>query len=184
MTALTEEPLAEWHVMVSATTGSVLAQWDQLMHDSGSGQVYNPNAVQQSNDTTLRDNSDATGTALDNARISVTLSNLDGGTNKLKGAYADLTGTGISQSATCSLPYTPGTADESSRTYNYTRDDDRFEEVNAYAAIDGVQQWIQSLGFTNVNNRSIPVDVHCLTADNSNYSPSDHAAAFRGWWRG
>ena len=37
---------------------------------------------------------------------------------------------------------------------------------------------IQSLGFTDANNRSIPVDVHYYTADNSFYSDADHALHF------
>jgi hypothetical protein len=170
----TAEPAGDWHAMVNAADGSIIALWDEIRRDTGSGLVYDPNAVQQTGNTGLRDLSDATSAALDSARVMVTLSHLDAGT-KLKGSYADLTGPGVTG---CSLPYTPGTASEATRVYNYTRADDRFEEATTYAAIDGVQSWFQSLGFTNVNNRSIPVDVHCISADNSYYDDGDKALHF------
>jgi hypothetical protein len=172
----TQEPVGDWHVMVSATTGDILGVWDELSYQTtGTGAVYDPNPVQQSNWTDLRDNADATNAILDSARVTVTLNNLDTETNQLRGAHVDLTGAGVTG---CSLPYVPGTASEASRTYTYTRDDDRFEEVNVYAAIDGVQEWFQSLGFTDVNNRSIPVDAHCIGADQSFYSGLDTGLHF------
>jgi Immune inhibitor A-like, MAM domain/Fungalysin metallopeptidase (M36)/Fungalysin/Thermolysin Propeptide Motif len=174
VTLFTRAPMGDWHVMISATSGAVLGTWNEIMHDTGSGLVYDPNAVQQSGNTSLVDNNDATSTALDNARVTRTLTDLDA-SNKLKGSYVDTTGPGVQG---CTLPYTPGLAQENSRTYNYNRGDDRFEEVNVYAAITGVQNWFQSLGFTNVNNRSIPVNVHCIADDNSNYSPVDRALHF------
>ncbi len=175
ITLFTSMPAGDWHVMVSAQSGAVLSAWDEIMHDSGSGLGYNPNAVQQSGDTSLRDNADATSAALDSARVNLTLNHLSAATHQLKGSYVDITGVGV---AGCNLPYSPGLANEPTRIYNYTRDDDRFEEVNVYAAIDGVQSWFQSLGFTNVNNRAIPVNVHCFAADNSNYSPGDKSLHF------
>ncbi|MEO6351056.1 MAG: S-layer homology domain-containing protein [Candidatus Limnocylindrales bacterium] len=168
----TQRPVADWHVMVSARTGNVLASWDAILHDSGSGQTYDPNAVQQTGTTTLVDNADANSVALQNARVNLTLSNLTTGVQTLKGSYVDTTAPGVTG---CNLPYTPGTAMSPTRTYDYTRDDDRFEEVLAYAAIDGTQSWIQSLGFTNANNRPVPIDVHCISDDNSYYSSSDAA---------
>ncbi len=153
-------PVGEWHVMVSATSGKLLRFWDAIAFDSGSGAVYDPNPVQQTGNSGLADASDAASAALNSARVTVPLNHLDSGTGKLKGSYADLTGTGINESSTCGLPYTPGQANEPTRGYNYTRDDDRFEEVNAYAAIDGVQSWFHTLGFANILNRPIPVDVH------------------------
>jgi len=171
----TRRPAGDWHVMVSARSGAVLAAWDAIWGDSGSGRAYAPNPVQQSGTTTLADNNDAAGPALDAARAPVTLQHLDAATNRLKGRSVDTTGPGV---LGCELPYVGGQADEVSRSYNYTRDDDRFEEVTVYAAIDGVQSWFQALGFTNVNNRSIPVNVHCMAADNSYYSDGDRALHF------
>ena len=168
----TQQPVSDWHVMVSAASGMILATWDAIAHDDGSGQTYDPNAVQTTGDTTLTDGSDADTPTLQNARVNLTLTNLDSGIQTLKGSYVDATGTGVTG---CNLPYTPGTATSATRVYDYTRDDDRFEEVVGYAAVNGVQTWFQSLGLTNVNNRSVPIDVHCTADDNSFYSSGDKA---------
>lgn len=172
LTLYTARPVADWHVMVSATTGKVLGSWDQLFNDSGTGLNYDPNAIQQSGTTTLVDGNDATTPALDAARVNLTLTNLDSGTFQLKGSAVDLTAPGVTG---CDLPYVPGQANEATRAYNYTRDDDRFEEVTAYASVTSIQTWFQALGFTNVNNRAIPVNAHCIAADNSFYSSGDKA---------
>ncbi|HEY1012297.1 MAG TPA: M36 family metallopeptidase, partial [Herpetosiphonaceae bacterium] len=172
LTLYTTSPVGDWHVMVSATTGKVIGSWDQLFNDGGTALNYDPNAVQQTGDTSLRDISDANSPALEAARVNLTLANLASGTGQLKGTAVDVTAPGVSG---CSLPYNPGQANEPTRAYNYTRDDDRFEEATAYASIDGIQTWFQSLGFNNVNNRSIPIDVHCIPDDNSFYSSGDKA---------
>ena len=39
--------------------------------------------------------------------------------------------------------------------FNYTRANDSFEDVMSYYHIDTLQRYIQSLGFKNINNRSI-----------------------------
>ena len=55
--------------------------------------------------------------------------------------------------------------------FDFTRDNDRFEEVNAYYHINNFQQHIQDLGFDNLANYQISVDVHALNgADNSNFN--------------
>jgi hypothetical protein len=168
-------PVSDWHVMVSARSGAVLGAWDEIARDTGTGLGYDPNAVQQAGVTTLTDNNDATSTALNNARVTLQLTDLNSGIFTLKGSYVDITAPGV---AGCSLPYVPGQANEPSRIYNYNRGDDRFEEVTVYGAIAGAQSWFQSLGFTNVNNRAIPVDVHCIPDDNSFYSDGDKALHF------
>ncbi|GIV96854.1 MAG: hypothetical protein KatS3mg057_1511 [Herpetosiphonaceae bacterium] len=171
----TAQPPGDWHVMISARSGKLLGAWDEIWNDDGHGLAYTPNPVQQTGDDSLRDDDDHPNTALNAARLTVDLNNLDSSTFKLKGSYVDVTSSDVSG---CSLPYTPGMADESSRVYNYDRGDDRFEEVTVYAAIDGAQMWFQSLGLTNVNNRAVPVNVHCTAADNSFFSRSDGALHF------
>lgn len=173
--AWVRDPLGDLHFMVSAATGELLTTWDEIKQDGGTGLVYHPNAVQTTGDVTLRDINDQTSPALEAARTQVTLTHLVSTTYQLKGSFVDITAPGVTG---CSLPYVPGQANEPTRVYNYTRDDDRFEEATAYAAIDGLQTWIQALGFSNVNNRSIPVDVHCISDDNSYYSSGDKALHF------
>lgn len=173
--ARVQEPLGDLHFMVSATSGELLADWDEIWEDSGTGLVFAPNAVQSSGNTALRDNNDATSAALNAARTQVTLTHLLSTTYKLAGSFVDVTAPGVTG---CSLPYVPGQANEPTRVYSYTRDLDTFEEATTYAAIDGVQSWIQALGYTNANNRPVPVDVHCIPDDNSYYSDGDHALHF------
>ncbi|TKI80276.1 peptidase M36, partial [Bacillus cereus] len=60
----------------------------------------------------------------------------------------------------------------------YTRANDSFEDVMSYYHIDTLQRYIQSLGFKNINNRSIKVNVNGTTADNSFYSPTTKALTF------
>lgn len=144
----------------------------------GSALTYDPSAAQELGDLSLRDNNDATSARLDAARVQLPVNNLvaqDGGANKLKGRHVDITAPGVTG---CDLPYRPGLANEPTRVYNYTRDDDRFEEALTYTSIDGVQVWFQSLGFNNVNNRPQPVNVHCISPDNSYYSDDDKALHF------
>ncbi len=238
VTLNTAAPLHDWHIMVSAKDGKVLATWDQIRtpkkrdmtpkadraddtpalpapklqeidkgrlqrlpplgvtapmttatptatpntpggtptpSTSGSALVYDPNPVQQTGDTSLRDNNDATSPTLDADRVQRAINHLDppvNGVYKLKGLYVDVTSTAVTG---CSLPYQPGRAQESTPVFNYTRDDDRFEEANVYASIDGVQSWFQSLGITNANARVQPVNVHCISDDNSFYSDDDKA---------
>ena len=47
-----------------------------------------------------------------------------------------------------------------------------------YYHIDQVQQDIQSLGFNNVNNRAIEVNIDGTTEDNSFYSPMTKSLTF------
>jgi hypothetical protein len=136
--------------------------------------VFHPNPVQETGNTGLADNADATGAALDAARSDVTLTNLNASTF-LVGDFADLSAPGV---AGCTLPYAPPAANEPTRSYDYDRSDDRFEEASAYHSITEMQKLIQALGFADVNNRSIPVDVHCIAGDNSFYSSGDEALHF------
>ena len=100
------------------------------------------------------------------------LTDLGPGT-KLTGTYADTASADVDE---CDRPsYTPGEASSSTREYNYTRADDRFEETVAYAAITRVQHDFERLGFTSVFPGPVPINVHCVAEDTSFYSSADHA---------
>ena len=122
------------------------------------------------------DGGDADTAALTGARTTgFPLTNLAPAVDTLKGDFADLTGPGSPGRA---FRTRPGSAHSATRDYNFIRSDDRFEEASVYASITGAQSLIQSLGFTDANNRSIPVDVHYYSLDNSFYSSADHALHF------
>ena len=171
----TTEP-ADWNVIVDATSGATVASWNGIA-DNNSASIYDPSPVQTAGTYTgFADGADADTAKLTANRVTgFHLTHLTPSVRTLRGDFANLTGTGITGST---LPYTPGAARSTTRDYNYKRSDDRFEEASVYAAINGAQSLIQNLGFTNANNRSIPVDVHYYSIDNSFYSSSDHGLHF------
>jgi zinc metalloprotease ZmpB len=101
---------------------------------SGNGLVFNPNPVVTSGNRDLTDQNDADYAELNNERVRVPLAGLDG-SGYLRGTYAAITtGTG-------DLAYEPDC------TFDYTRHDDRFEQVMAYYWITKSQLYLRSLGF-------------------------------------
>lgn len=57
--------------------------------------------------------------------------------------------------------------------WDYTRSNQEFEEINAYYHLDFYIRYVQSLGFNQVMNYAVPVDVHALQgADNAMFSPN------------
>lgn len=59
-------------------------------------------------------------------------------------------------------------------TFNYTRGQDGFEDVNAFFHMTEFKTYIDSLGFTSIPGAQIGVDVHALSnSDQSYYSPAE-----------
>jgi hypothetical protein len=155
------EPRHEWEIWVDGETGVPTVRRDLLVTATGSAQVYKPNPVTTSGDRSLRDDDDADSALLNGLRLPVTLLGLDD-SGFLRGEWADVTSF-------------PTRAEEASHVYNYTRNDDRFEEVNAYHHVDRMQRFLQSLGFTGargVLNRPFGVVANGRDDDNSHYSPT------------
>jgi hypothetical protein len=101
---------------------------------SGTGLVFNPNPVVTSRNLGLTDQDDADYAALNNERISVPLTGLDG-SGYLRGTWANV------------ISETGDAAYETDCTYEYTRHDDRFEQVMAYYWVTRSQLYLRSLGF-------------------------------------
>ena len=101
---------------------------------SGTALVFFPNPVVTSGDTTLTDRRDRDYAALNDERVEVPLIGLDG-SGYLRGTWATV------RSATGDAAY------ETDCTYNYTRHDDRFEQVMAYYWTTKSQLYARSLGF-------------------------------------
>jgi hypothetical protein len=100
--------------------------------------VFMPNPVVSSGSYAgLEDNKDADSDALNAQRVSVQLTGLDG-SGYLRGQYAYVV------SSTGDLAYATGP----DCAYDYTRHDDRFEQVMAYYWVTKSQAYLQSLGFT------------------------------------
>ena len=173
------EPVGDFLTLVDVHTGDVLYQDNRAAFATGTGDVFDPNPwQQQGNGTDLQDNDDATNPTLDSLVISVTLEGLDEGTGLLIGEFVDL--------ATLNSDSIPDNdADEPTRVYEYTRDDDRFEQVVVYYSVDQMNRYFHALGFdddTGTPNgiRDFPTlaNAHFFDADNSFYSPANDAIHF------
>ncbi|MCB9686136.1 MAG: M36 family metallopeptidase [Alphaproteobacteria bacterium] len=147
---------ADWRVVVDATTGELVDAIDLRHFDTGHGYVFDPNpeAVTGQN---IADNNDRDSATLTNARSWVELPRLDG-SGYLRGDWVDAR--------------QQGRANEATLSYDYTRSDDRFEEVNVYFHLDRTQNHLQELGFVDANARRQVVVVNGSFMDNAWYTPS------------
>jgi hypothetical protein len=131
---------------------------------SGTGKVFNVNAVVATQNNNLVDANDAATAVPSTAYATVTLLGLDG-TGKLDGKFASGSGSRRRVSVT-------------SNKFLFERNTSGFNETMGYHYIDYTQRYIQSLGFTTVNNRRQVFSVDRLADDNSYYSPSTKAITF------
>jgi Zn-dependent metalloprotease len=125
---------------------------------TGSGTVFFPNPVAQLGIQTLTDQKDADYAALQPAYREVILTNLDG-SGFLVGDWANIR----AETGTPAYSMT--------NTFDYHRNDDRFEQVMAYYWVTESQKYIQSLGFGStrrpVNKESQDVRTNQYGVDNS-----------------
>jgi hypothetical protein len=121
---------------------------------TGIASVFVPNPVQTLGDESLTDQKDSDAAVPAAAYRQVTLTNLDG-SGFLSGDYANIVG------STGGLAYSP------TNTFLYTRHQDEFEQVMAYYWVTESEKYIQSLGFTNINNRPQSIRIDQYGADNS-----------------
>lgn len=131
----------------------------------GVGMVFVSNPVQSTGNQALTDQNDADAAVPASAYYSVALTDLDG-SGYLRGKWANI------RSETGDPAYSP------TNTFNYTRHDDRFEQVMAYFWITEAQKYIQSLGFGTgelpaVNQESQDLRINQWGQDNS-YSWDKH----------
>ena len=128
--------------------------------------VFNPDPLTSANVTygaPYVDNSDADVTQLNAERVSVSMTvDYNNGVFSLESPYIK-----INEHSNPSTTPTTSTTN----TFNFTRAQTEFEDVNAYYHISTYQDYLQYLGFTLVNYQ-IPVDAHALNGqDNSNFTP-------------
>jgi hypothetical protein len=145
--------------LVDAETGSVVESKVISDNIDGRGSVFDPNPVVSEQNEKLTDMNDKNQDALFLAQKNVILRNLDG-SGKLDGPYVNIKEAkgGIAQSKT--------------NTFVYQRANDKFEQVMVYYHINQTQEYIQKLGFTDVNNESQDFSVDTVPDDNSWYDPS------------
>jgi len=152
-------------LFVSAHTGALLgAPVDLNRYVNGTGQVFKDNAVVATQNNNLVDSNDANAAVPTAAYSTVTLQGLTGN-NRLDGTLA---------SGSASRTRAAGT----NNAFIFLRHSNAFSETMAYFHIDFAQRYIQSLGFTNVNNRQQVFSIDRLTDDNSFYSPSNRRITY------
>ena len=144
---------------VSAKTAAMLDEPSDLnRYVNGTGQVFKDNAVVATQNNNLVDSNDAASAVPTSAYSTVTLQGLTGN-NLLDGQFA---------SGSASKARAAGT----NNNFIFLRNTKAFSETMAYFHLDFAQRYIQSLGFTNVDNRQQVFSIDRSTADNSSYSPS------------
>jgi hypothetical protein len=158
ITVPTAVPRGTWQATVDAGTLAVAGLRDLRVNATGTGRVFDPNAVESTGDTALADSNDANQAALTAARFAVSLPNLDT-SGFLRGTWVDAANT----STRASSP---------TNTYNFNRADDFFEEVMVYYHINRCQQRVQDLGIAEANNRVQVAAINAFADDNSFYDPS------------
>jgi subtilisin-like proprotein convertase family protein len=170
-----EAPMGDWLVFVDAKSGAVLAVEDRMVYASASGRVFDPDPKTKMNNTTYIDSNDADSAVPFPASYDTrTLQDvtLASGVYSLSGPYARIL---EFESPTS----TPVTTTDPVNGFLFQRNAQGFEDIMCYWHIDENQRYIQSLGFTNVNNRVQEIDSHGLSgADNSHYVISTQRLAF------
>jgi Zn-dependent metalloprotease len=156
----TTGPANEWKVYLDATTGSVLEKLSLLRKATGKGRVFDPNPVVVLNDTDLEDDSPIPDEAYDEVTL------------------RDLPTTGVLDGPFVSTRKTPKRVKQTNLQFLFKRSSRAFKEVMVYFHIDRAQRHLQKLGFDNVLNRPIEVNVDGTKADNSFYSPTTKSLTF------
>jgi hypothetical protein len=154
------KPLGDFRVYVSRATGRILKKDDILKMAAVKALVFDPSPVIALDDSTLTEKSKLP----ENAYRNVELPGLKA-TGFLDGRYVT-------------------TADTKSRarikngSLTAKRGTTAFKEAMVYFHIDRAQRYLQSLGFSDINDRPIGVDVSGTTEDNSFYSPITKSLSF------
>ncbi len=156
-------PNAVWEVLVDARSG-VVVRVRSLLRDAfvstGSANLFDPNPiVMKGGSAGLPSSGDADSAAF--TYSAKTLRRLDDAPPNtcLKGQWVDARN---------------GAAQVCAAGHNFnaiTRSNASFEALMAYFHLDRTQAYIESLGFTNANNRQLLVHANGTTDDNSFYDP-------------
>jgi hypothetical protein len=187
-----QEPGATWEVMVSSSDSKVLSVRNVSAYKANPGAAYPeplsqapqpeagatttksdiapprglvffPNPVQSTGNADFPDHpiDAAPGSSfpqIQNARVAVAIGQLQ------VGGHLD----GVSASTALSTSFTR--AMQPDQIFEFDRSDQRFDETMAYYWVTQSTLYVQSLGFTNVNNRQLKIDVNGTPDDNSWYS--------------
>jgi len=172
----TPAPAGEWTVRVDASTGAILGVEDDRVFVDGSGMPFDPDPLTTAEANyggNYADNNDGDTAELNAERFNRTLRDITyaGGVYRLDGPFVHIANFENPPDAPVTSPTPDG--------FVYTRNQQGFEDVNAYFHIDTSQRHIQALGFFTIQNGSITVDTHGLNGDdNSYYQPGYNRIAY------
>ena len=137
----TERPTGSWKIYIDARDGSVIERFDLVRRVIGRGRVFDPNPVSALNDPTLR----LAGPIPAQAYRDVDLNALDG-SGFLDGEF-------VSTRRTANRTSSP------TNEFAFGSGDRAFREVMAYFHIDRVRRHLGDLGFGDVLNRAVEVNI-------------------------
>ncbi len=172
----TMDPMGDWEVLWDAHSGELLDVIDNMRYIDGGGVVFDPDPLTTAEVNyggAYSDNNDADNDELNNERFPVTLLDIsqNGDEYELEGPYCEL----LDFESPTIAPATASHPD----SFNFTRSQSGFEDVNVYYHIDHAQRHLQELGFDNIQNGPIECDPHGLNgADNSHYIPAVNRLAW------
>jgi hypothetical protein len=148
---------------VGAENARILRR-DRLSHEfdgpspaapvTGRGRVFDPNPVVALQREGLTDRHDTSYPAIRDAYRVVDLPRLDD-SHSLKGQWVRITNNNRATSNT--------------DKYKFGRESKFFEQVSAYYDVDAVQNYLQTLGFSDVNAEAQRIETNTIAADNSFY---------------
>ena len=192
MVVWVSEGPGEWEVMIDAQSGNPIYVLDLVLHHhhpehdttatirrvDGEGMVWIPDPLTSagaSHGFPYSDQNDADVSELNDERTSVTLPDIEQGSDglyRLQGPYVDIVGNILT-------PYSPP-ALTSPDAFNYTRSNDHFEAVMAYYHIDRSQRYVQSLNIgRDIQGAGVKANPHGEgSMDNSAYYYNLNAVSF------
>ncbi len=164
-----EKPRGDWQVFVDANNGRIVDKDNTMVFVDGTGYMFNPNPVVSEQNMNLADSSNRNYPALTNARRVGSLREL----NAPQGGYYFLSGPFANTGPTSNRAHLANPD-----SFFYNRNVNQFEEVTAYFHIDSCARYYQALGFTDIMQYSINLNVGGTTDDNSWFQPSSHTITY------
>jgi Fungalysin metallopeptidase (M36) len=156
----TERPVGSWKVYIDARDGSVVDRFDLVRRVVGKGRVFDPNPVSALNAPNLRLGSPIPAQAYHD----VDLNALDAG-GFLDGEFV-------------STRRTSNRTSSQTNVFTFGSGDRAFREVMAYFHIDRVRRHLADLGFGDVLNHAVEVNVDAMPEDVSQYDPPTKSILF------
>ena len=152
--------VGEWKFYIDVLTKKILKKINLIKSAVAKGRVFDPNPVVKLNGVKLTPRAKIP----DEAYVEVELKGLDK-SGKLEGPYVNTS-------------KTKNRVKRSNMNFLFKKEQRPFKEVMVYYHIDKMQRYIQELGFNNVMNKSIAVDIDGEVEDNSYYFPKSKSLQF------